>query len=733
MRHPARIRRAVPLLLAAMVTIPAGQAARATTNPDVRFAIDVRSAPVACADLTDQYPSCSSIQSSLAAAGEFHAVILAYNFRHFGAASYRIEWPADWNVAGFTSCSALTIGGEISGNTLGAAHAWDSEQYSAGSGGLAIGVLHGFATTPGCISFVPDDPDYPLVVATTLDMDPAVESFGACVGMSAPGDPCAFDSVLVASFTAAPLSGPGPLGVQFQDRSWGSPDAWNWDFGDGTSSSEQHPVHQYAQCGIYDVRLSVSNPGAADDTLASGVIRVLDVSEPAFAADVREGCAPLGVQFTDLSGASSAWLWSFGDGTTSTERNPFHVYQHPGSYTVSLSVTRDCPTVAHSEPGFIDVIAYAPWVPMTCDVASGCAPLTVSFNSQTPATAWLWDFGDGSTSTAADPSHVYEGRGVYDVTLTEWVACGPGQDIRPSTHRFPHLIHSDVTVPAFDLERGAGCVGEPFRFHDLTRGTVLARSWDFGDGTTSTEADPVHVYTSAGLSGEQLVTLTVTTDCGTASTQAYVCVRYPPECCAPVATELQEPVALASPEGVVIRWHVSPSSGFLAYNVLRSRLATGPFVAVNPHPIDDLTGAGVREYEYVDASGAPGVPYFYRVQVILPGGGTSEYAISIAVARPPRPGEYLRFTLGMPAPIPSSGVVTFELGIPHAASAAEVSVVDAAGRRVRVLATGPMAAGPRVLTWDGRDAAGRRAAPGVYFVRLESADGAMTRKVVIAP
>lgn len=143
----------------------------------------------------------------------------------------------------------------------------------------------------------------------------------------------------------------------------------------------------------------------------------------AFSADVTSGTEPLTVTFTDAStNTPTSWFWTFGDGGTSTLRNPVHIYSDPGTYTVSLTVTNAAGSDTETKTGYITVYAAAsaPTAAFTADYTSGTAPLTVTFTDSSTGnpTSWLWDFGDGTTSTDQNPVHTYTISGSYTVTLT---------------------------------------------------------------------------------------------------------------------------------------------------------------------------------------------------------------------------------------------------------------------------------------------------------------------------
>ena len=139
----------------------------------------------------------------------------------------------------------------------------------------------------------------------------------------------------VANFTANPTEGSAPLTVQFTDTSSNSPIEWTWNFGDGTSSTEQNPEHTFITEGVYTVNLTASN-GVGSSAVKSRVITVNRVLTPPvanFTANPTEGSAPLTVQFTDTSSNSpTEWTWNFGDGTSSIEQNPEHTFITEGVY-----------------------------------------------------------------------------------------------------------------------------------------------------------------------------------------------------------------------------------------------------------------------------------------------------------------------------------------------------------------------------------------------------------------
>ncbi|MFZ0451122.1 MAG: M14-type cytosolic carboxypeptidase [Desulfatiglandaceae bacterium] len=165
--------------------------------------------------------------------------------------------------------------------------------------------------------------------------------------------------VIKAEFYAAlPRSGEAPLQVNFENQSTGDISARHWDFGDGTSNDTRDSVeHPYTAPGTYTVSLTVSGPAGGDTETKVNYITVggatplqAEFSSPSN----RERTAPFQVSFEDRSsGNIVSWLWDFGDGQTSTSRNPAHTYSSPGLYSVSLTVTDASHIVTETKQSFI--------------------------------------------------------------------------------------------------------------------------------------------------------------------------------------------------------------------------------------------------------------------------------------------------------------------------------------------------------------------------------------------
>jgi PKD repeat protein len=148
-----------------------------------------------------------------------------------------------------------------------------------------------------------------------------------------------------ADFKADKTKGITPFTVNFMDLSTGNPKIWSWEFGDGTTSTEQNPTHIYTTKGTaatntFTVTLTVTNPNGQDTKKKIDYITVTQTPIAEFTVDSRQGKAPFVVQFRDLSaGNPTSWSWEFGDGTGSSEQNPSHTYPYEGAYDVRLTVS----------------------------------------------------------------------------------------------------------------------------------------------------------------------------------------------------------------------------------------------------------------------------------------------------------------------------------------------------------------------------------------------------------
>lgn len=193
------------------------------------------------------------------------------------------------------------------------------------------------------------------------------------------------------------------------------------DFGDGSPTSITANVnHTYTTPGNYTANLTVTN-----DVSSRSMLKTITVIEPAvptakFTSNCTTGLEPLSIEFTDLStGAPASWSWDFGDGNTSRDQNPVHEYSNVGTYNVTLTVANDYGSNYTQKVNYITALSHTLSANFYSNVTSGTAPLTVQFcdTSAGSSDSWNWDFGDGCTSSEQNPVHTYYSTGTFEVNL----------------------------------------------------------------------------------------------------------------------------------------------------------------------------------------------------------------------------------------------------------------------------------------------------------------------------
>lgn len=231
-----------------------------------------------------------------------------------------------------------------------------------------------------------------------------------------------------ADFEGTPTTGDAPLMVAFTDLSVDSVNTWLWEFGDGYTSPDQNPSHEYINSGDFTVSLTVTGPGGSDNIVKTDYISVNYPTPTAnFEGTPTTGIAALEVTFTDLSVDSvNSWSWEFGDGGVSTLQLPVYTYVAAGTYTVSLTASGPGGSNTMEKTDYIVVSEpAAPVAEFIGTPSTGEAPLLVSFNNLSTGNinTWNWDFGDGGLSSDQNPTHEYLTPGNFTVSLT---VTGPG-------------------------------------------------------------------------------------------------------------------------------------------------------------------------------------------------------------------------------------------------------------------------------------------------------------------
>ncbi len=287
-----------------------------------------------------------------------------------------------------------------------------------------------------------------------------------------------------------------------------------WNFGDGTTTTSANTNHTYSSAGTYNVTLKVTLSGIDYSSSQIVVVGAAPVASFNTLAGTGAGNAYTFISSSTISsGYISTYSWNFGDGTTDATSNPNHTFAVNGTYNVKLVVT--------SNTGCIDSITHS--IVVTLSGGTGGIPIpsyTVNtaqqcFNGNSfaftntstvpPGTTYLWAFGDGTISTASNPSHSYAGHGNYNVTL---IATYNGID-----HYYAQtVIVKPMPVSSFVYFNNKGSLyGYSFISNSTIASGNMNYSWNFGDGTTDSIINPDHTYTT---DGNMVVKLVVTSDGG---------------------------------------------------------------------------------------------------------------------------------------------------------------------------------------------------------------------------
>jgi ELWxxDGT repeat protein len=289
----------------------------------------------------------------------------------------------------------------------------------------------------------------------------------------------------------------------FTDDSSGTHDSWYWDFGDGSNSTDPNPSHAYTIAGNYTVTLGVSDCCCDDVETKIDYITVLPQPEADFHASNTTICANAAIDFFDDSaGTHDSWSWDFGDGSNSTDQNPSHTYTTTGNYTVTLGVENDWCDDVETKIDYITVLPL-PEADFHASDTSPCANVAVNFTDDSTGTydSWYWDFGDGSNSTAQDPSHSYDSAGNYTVSLT--ISNGCGDDTETKTDYVTVYAQPTATVSSNSPvceEANISLTGGP--------GGMTTYSWTGPGGWTSSLQNPTRTGATLAMAGTYTLTVT---------------------------------------------------------------------------------------------------------------------------------------------------------------------------------------------------------------------------------
>lgn len=266
---------------------------------------------------------------------------------------------------------------------------------------------------------------------------------------------------------------------------------YDWDFGGVFTSGQTEPSYLPLDTGALTIQLIAANQFMCRDTFTK-TVQVLPSPQAIIPPGDFMGCHPFNISFGNGSQFATQYIWDFGDGNTSTDFAPAHDYLVDNSYAVQLIAENlnGCP----ADTATVQVTVFpVPVAQFAIDQELICGlPKTVAVNNQTiGAQDFDWQFGNGQSSDLFEPSIVYTSPGDFNIQLI-----AANQFGCRDTFSLPVSANLQ-SIAAIDPLYYEGCEPDTILFSDLSQ-NATTWLWDFGDGTFSTEQNPVHVYPETG-------------------------------------------------------------------------------------------------------------------------------------------------------------------------------------------------------------------------------------------
>lgn len=262
-----------------------------------------------------------------------------------------------------------------------------------------------------------------------------------------------------------------------------------WDFGDGETSSSNSPEHSYDEIGVYDVELIATNSCGTDTFLSE--LNLFAPIQISFSANPVSGCADYQVEFSNSTQNADSFQWTFegGNPSTSSASEPIVVYESPGTFDVELIAWND---------NFSDTLLFDNYIEVLGPPEAGFTSVLnhpgINFtNTSMGATSYLWNFGDGSSSSVENPTHSYANDGIYTVELMAMNTCDTA--VLVEEVEFYSLPEANFSSSASE-----GCAPLTVTLENLSSSNSVNFEWSFPGGSplNSTQENPEVSYSESG-------------------------------------------------------------------------------------------------------------------------------------------------------------------------------------------------------------------------------------------
>jgi len=306
-------------------------------------------------------------------------------------------------------------------------------------------------------------------------------------------------------FEAFPTQTCAETPVEFVNNSDNVADIYEWDFGDGFTSDEFSPYHEYIDTGSFDIQLIGWKDGCSDTAFIENYV---DIIPPAAFFNPIVNCSNTTIEFENLSVGANSWIWDFGDGFSSSLELPTHTYSEPGVYTISLFVTNFESNCSDEFILDVNILTLDAGFSFSDDII--CAGDTVEIiQNSVGVDTFEWFFPNSITMIEdgelnANPKFIADYAGSYtgfSLVVKDEYGCSDSYTLNDP------LEVSAVTAD-FELSTDGNCAPVITTFIDNSTsfsGALNNYFWQFGDGNNSSDINPVHTYTDDGTYTVNLV------------------------------------------------------------------------------------------------------------------------------------------------------------------------------------------------------------------------------------